>query len=253
MKLYKVRAVVLNSRAMCDADRVLTLYAQENGKIRAVAHGAAKPTSRKRGAVQPFSYTYFLLRRGRELDSVSQCEGLEIFPGIWSDLDRMTYAGHVTELVDGLTAEGEPNGDIFKLLLHTLRLLENTVDVELTLRYFELRLVALLGYLPYLEGCANCGGEAFDPRARFSAAAGGLVCPQCSRGAGEIPCTKETVAVMKMLLHWDAGKINRIRVSQSSRAEMRCIMREYLQWHMEKRSRSLYFMERLHAYRPNGV
>lgn len=250
MKLYKVQAVVLNSREMRDAHRILTLYSREKGKIMAVAHGVAKPTSRKRGAVQPFSYTDFLLRRGRELDSVSQCEGLKVFPGLWADLDKMTYAGHVTELIEAMTIEDDPSSEIVDLLLRTLQALEDNPDAEFVVRFFEMRLFALLGYLPDLESCVNCGGEAFSPVARFNSSAGGLLCSNCASGIGGICCTKGTVALLKLLLHWDLDKINRIRVTQQSRQEMRAVLRDYLQWHMERRSRSLHFMEKLQAYRP---
>ncbi|MBF7082631.1 DNA repair protein RecO [Desulfallas sp. Bu1-1] len=245
MKLYRVRAVVLNSRQMRDAHRLLTLFSREKGKIKVVAHGAAKPTSRKRGAVQPFCHSELLLRRGRELDSVEQCEGLEIFPGLWEDLDRMSYAGHVVELVDGLTADGEPNQAVFELLLHTLKAMEGTADLELVARGFELRLLSLLGYQPYLDGCVNCGSGAINPVARFSPEAGGLVCPGCFSGTRGVPCGGETVSVMKLLPGWDPFKIDRLRVSQQARGEMKVIMREYLQWHMEGRPRSLQFMEQV--------
>jgi len=173
MKLYKVLAVVLNSREMRDAHRILTLFSKEQGKIRVVAHGVTKPTSRKRGAVQPFSVTDFLLRRGRELDSISQCEGREFFPGMWADLDKMLYAGHIAELVDALTVDGDPHEAVFVHIIKTLRELDKTADPELVARWFELRLMALLGYLPDLSGCVNCGGEVNSPMVRFSAQAGG--------------------------------------------------------------------------------
>ncbi|WP_347490606.1 DNA repair protein RecO [Desulfoscipio sp. XC116] len=250
MKLYKVLAVVLNSREMRDAHRILTLFSQEQGKIRVVAHGVAKPTSRKRGAVQPFSVTDFLLRQGRELDSISQCEGREFFPGLWTDLDKMLYAGHLAELVDALTVDGDPHEAVFIHIIKTLRVLDKTIDPELVARWFELRLMDLLGYLPALDCCANCGGEVNSLTARFSAQAGGLVCSRCAVGVEGIPCNKGTVALMHTLLNWDIYKINRLRVAQPIRLQMRSIMREYLQWHMEKRSRTLQFMDKLNSFSP---
>ncbi len=249
MKLYRARAVVLNSREMRDAHRVLTLFSLEKGKIRAVAHGVDKPTSRKRGAVQPFSYSDFLLRRGRELDSISQCECLEVFPGLWSDLERMGYAAHVSELVDGLTADGEANRAVFELLLGTFRFLEKTPEPELAARGFELRLVSLLGYRPHLESCVNCGVKMAAPVSGFSAASGGLVCGDCSSGEAEVPCCGETVAVMKRLMEWDSAMLGRLRVSPRARGEMKKIMREYCQWLVEKRLRSLQFLDSICDYR----
>lgn len=252
MNTYRVRAVVLNSREMRDAHRVLTLFSKEKGKIRAVAHGVSKPTSRKRGAVQPFSHSDFLLRAGRELDTVSQCEGLDIFPGLWTDLDRMSYAAHVSELVDGLTGDGEPNRDVFNLLLATLRGLETAADPELYVRCFELRLVSVLGYRPHLDGCVGCGGGTAKPGTVFSASNGGLLCKSCAARPGDVPCSGETVAVIKAMLDWHPAKLDRLRVSPRARAEIREAMRAYLVWLTEKSPRSLKFLESVGEYKASA-
>ncbi len=248
MKLYKVLAVVLNSREMRDAHRILTLFSKQQGKIRVMAHGVTKPTSRKRGAVQPFSVTDFLLRQGRDMDSISECEGREFFPGLWTDLDKLLYAGHIAELVDALTMDGNPHESLFVNIMNTLRELDKTADPELVARWFELRLMALLGYLPDLTGCVNCGGEVNGLKVNFSAQAGGLVCASCAFGVESVSCNRGTVAVMDTLLNWDIDKINRLRVTQPARSQMYSIMREYLQWHMEKQSRSMQFMDKLNSF-----
>jgi len=249
MNLYRVQAMVLNSRSMRDADRILTLYSQEKGKIQAVAHGVNKPTSRKRGAVQPFCHSDFTLRRGRALDTVSQCEGLDIFPGLWNDLERMGYAAHVSEAVDALTAEGEPNQAVFALLLNGLRNLETAKDPVLEVRSFELKLVSLLGYQPHLDNCVNCGNESLSQSAAFSTADGGLVCRTCRNDGRDQPCSGETIAIMRLLLSGEPVKVERLRVSDRSRDEMRQVMKQYLQWLTEKRSRSMHFLESIMEYR----
>lgn len=251
MKLYKVRAIVLSSRKMRDAHRILTLFSREHGKIRAVAHGVAKPTSRKRGAVQPFCHSLFMLRRGRELDSVDQCEGQEIFPALWSDLDRMTWAGYATELVESLTVEGEPNQAVFHLLLQTLGLLETTAQLELVARGFELKLLTILGYRPHLDTCVNCNEDLKSGRTIFSPAAGGLVCSSCATPEGGVPSGGETVAVMRVLLHWDLNKIERLHVSDTARREMKTALERYVQWYLEGRLRTLRFMEQVRHGGPN--
>ena len=251
MQLYRVQAIVLNSYEMRDAHRVLTLYTREKGKVKAVAHGVTKPTSKKRGAVQPFCYTDFLLRRGRELDSVSQCDGLQIFPALWADLDLMSYAGHATGLVDRLTADGEPDNNVFSLLLNILGVLGQTKNPELVVRSFELHLVALLGYLPHLDGCTNCGEINLGPSSFFSPEAGGLVCRNCrTPGLDDIFCGREAVAVMKALLAWELGTVERIRVTRQAGAQIKLIMTEYLKWLTERCSGPLEFMEKVRDYKP---
>lgn len=251
MQLYRVQAIVINSYEMRDAHRVLTLYTREKGKVKAVAHGVVKPTSKKRGAVQPFCYTDFLLRRGRELDSVSQCEGREIFPALWGDLDLMSYAGHATGLVDRLTADGEPDEQVFSLLLGFLRILEKTKNPELLTRSFELHLVALLGYLPHLESCTNCGETNLGPNSYFSPEVGGLVCRTCrTPGMDGCFCGREAVSVMKALLVWELATVERIRVSGQAGAQIKLSMTEYVKWLTERRSGPLEFMEKVRDYKP---
>ena len=107
MKLYKTEALVLRSRDCGRGDKLLILYSRELGKIKVMAHGAARPSSRKRGAVQLFTRANFLIRRGREMDSVSQCEGVEMFSYLREDLEKISYASYLFELVDVFTPEGE--------------------------------------------------------------------------------------------------------------------------------------------------
>lgn len=126
MKLYKVDAIVLRAKEFGEGNKLLTLFSRQRGKIRVVAYGVSKPGSRKRGAVQPFCYSEFLIYKGKELDSINQCEGREIFPGLTRSLNILGYAGYLAELVDCLTMEGEPDEKLFSLLITTFRLLSTS-------------------------------------------------------------------------------------------------------------------------------
>ncbi|MBC7106531.1 MAG: DNA repair protein RecO, partial [Firmicutes bacterium] len=95
MRSYRAEGIVLRNRELAGADRLLSLYTREYGRLRAAAYGAGKPSSRKRGPVQPFTRSEFLLGSGRDLDYVRQCTELEIFPHLRSDLESLLYAQHV--------------------------------------------------------------------------------------------------------------------------------------------------------------
>ncbi|HZK18801.1 MAG TPA: DNA repair protein RecO, partial [Clostridia bacterium] len=203
MKLYKTSALVLRNNKLKDANKLLTLYSPDYGKIKAVAYGVAKPKSRKRGAVQPFCYSNFLLYRGKELDSVSQCEWIELFPAIRSDLNKMAYVSYAVELVDRFTVEGEPNKEIFKLLLYTLYYFEREGD-ESFLRIFEAKLIKALGYMPSLDSCVNCGTGPGKRDFYFSLGSGGAICADCKdAGGGGIPVTIGLLKILSLLFSWD--------------------------------------------------
>jgi len=243
VKLYKVDAIVLRSVNMREADQILTLFSLERGKIRAVAYGACKPTSKKRGAVQPFSYTRFLLRQGRELDSVSQCEGLELFWELRQQLKSLIYATYLTEMVDALTMPGEAQKEIYWLLLNTLRLMASS-DPELLTRFFEVKLVNCLGYRPFLDECAVCRGSLNNGRVGFYPAAGGVLCAACARKEPDsFWCYRGTVAWLKLFLRWPAAKLRQIKVSPELKKEMRLIMQKHLEYHLEHQPKSARFLE----------
>lgn len=243
MKLYKVRAVILKAKNIQEADQLLTLFSRERGKIRVVAYGACKPTSRKRGAVQPFSYSHFLLCRGNTLDSVSQCELLEMFPELRGRLDKLGYALYLMELVDSMTFEGESSEALFRLILGTLRLLGQG-DHQLVARAFEIKLLTILGYRPCLENCVVCGGPLTGGKVIFHAAAGGVLCDACAhRQPGGLPCNRGTVELLKLLLRWDPARLGQLRLDASARIELRQILHRHMEYHLERQMKSTRFLK----------
>lgn len=242
MKLYKADAIVLKARDMREADKLLTLYSYQHGKIRAVAHGVAKPSSRKRGAVQPFCYSKLLLYKGRELDSVSQAEVQEMFMELRMDLLRLSYAHYLCELVDGFVGEGEPQPELFTLLLTTMHLV-NQGDVELAVRAFETKLLYLLGIGPQLTECTVCGGTVEGMKIKFSPVIGGVLCPACAgQDYGAWSVSRGTLEHLKLFYRWEMSRLRQLKVSPETREELRKVLQHYIQHHLERRIRSKDFI-----------
>jgi DNA repair protein RecO (recombination protein O) len=245
MRLYKVAAVVLRARDCGGGDKLLTLYSREYGKMKVMAHGVAKPYSRKRGAVQPFVFSKFLLRRGRELDTVSQCEAVETFSFLGAGLGKLAAASYLAELVDAFTAEWVPGGELFTLFRDTLRLMGDQ-DNALLLRSFEIKIAGLTGYRPVLDACAGChrpvDGEIF-----FSPEQGGVLCAGCGSGvSGAFSCNRGLVEVLKTLLSWQPARLHQLKVEPRVKNRIKQILFEYLRYHMERDLKSTALMNRFH-------
>lgn len=246
MKLYKADAIVLRSIECGNGDKLLVLFSREHGKIKVMAHGVAKPSSRKRGFVQLFTYTRFLLHRGRELDSVSQCEGIEMFSYIRDNLDQISYASYLSELVEALIPEGEQNEPLFLLLLETLRLMEEG-EAEILTRSFEIKAAGLMGYRPVLEECAQCGG-ALAGRLLFSAKTGGLLCQLCSDADPRaLVCSRGVAETLKVLSGWTPDRLNQLKISAAGRVQIKILLYDYLKYHLEKDLKSASFLNRFAA------
>ncbi|OPY57765.1 MAG: DNA repair protein RecO [Pelotomaculum sp. PtaU1.Bin035] len=241
VKLYKVEAVVLRARDCGNADKLLILYSKEHGKIKVMAHGASKPASRKRGAVQLFSHSRFLINSGRELDSISQGEVIEMFSYLMEDLEMISYASYLAELVDAIAPEGVPNGPLFELLLTTMRLLV-AGDAELLTRAFEIKTIALLGYRPSLEQCAHCQRPP-EGRLYFSPAIGGVLCDTCKPAdLLALPCNKGVVETLKLILRWHPAKLQQLKIERPARNQIKSLLYEYIRYHLERDLKSAAFI-----------
>ena len=182
----KARAVVLSSRPLGEADRIVRLFTRELGRVDAVVKGVRKTTSRWGGRLEPFNVCDLVLHPGRSLYTVTQAQLVDVFLRLRADREGLTAAAIVCEAAAGLTPDHEPEERVFALLRNTLRELDNgisgrAVQAPLVLGAL-LKLLYEAGYLPVLDHCAACGsgGRALG----FSAARGGLVCGDCARRGG---------------------------------------------------------------------
>lgn len=213
---FRVEAVVLRHADWGEADRILTLYTREYGKLRAVAKGARKMRSRKAGHLEPFTHITLQLARARDLSIVTQVETLDAYLPLREDLMLMGYASYAMELLDRFTYDEEGgNPVIFRLLTETLGRLSLQIEPWLALRFYEMRLLDSLGFRPQLFLCSNCQREILPEDQYFSAASGGVICPRCGAGLpGLWPISMETAQIPAS---FSAQQLQRRRPRQSYR------------------------------------
>ena len=250
-RLYQTEAIVLRRTDFGEADRLLTVLIPGRGKIRLVAKGARKPSSRKSGHVELFSHGRYLVATGRDLDIITQAETLEPFIPIHEDLQRATYAYYVADLTDAFTPEHDENLPLFELLRQALGWLSEAGDLPLLACYYELHLLGLAGYQPQLFVCGACK-KAIEPETNyFSAAQGTIYCPNCGF---ERPDTAEVstnaLRVLRFLQTRDWDAVRSLRLSPETLAEIERLMHHYITYHLERKLKSADFVERLRRMRP---
>ena len=102
---YRAQGVVLRHVEVGEADRILTFYTLEYGKVQAIAKGIRKMRSRKAGHLEPFSRVELMLAKGRNLDVITQAEAQSTYENLRADLKLIAYAAYVVELLDRFTYE----------------------------------------------------------------------------------------------------------------------------------------------------
>lgn len=226
---FRADSIVLRHSDWGEADRLLTLYTREQGKVRAIAKGARKLTSRKAGHIEPFTHVTLQLAKGRDLLIVTQAETVNAILAVRDDLVKTGYAAYIIELLDRFVYEEEgPNPSLFRLLVETLERIERETDAWLAVRYYEMRFLDFLGFRPQLFECANCGREILPEDQFFSFSAGGVICPRCGRGLPNL--TPISVETLKYLRHFQRSSYrdaSRARTSLEAHAEQgRSIQKE---------------------------
>jgi DNA repair protein RecO (recombination protein O) len=242
VSLYRDTGVVLRVQKLGEADRIITLLTRRHGKVRAVAKGVRRTTSRFGARLEPFGHVDVQFYTGRTLDVITQVQTVDAFGvGLVDDYGRYTVACAVLETTDRLVPEeGEPALRLYLLLAGALRALSSGErDAGLVLDAFLLRAMGYAGWAPAVTECARCGVP--GPHRAFSVPAGGSVCPRC-RPAGAASPTAETLRLMDALVHgeWTVAE----GAGAAVRRECSGLVAAHLQWHMERQLRSLPLVDR---------
>ena len=248
-RLYRTPAVILKRMDLGEADRIVTLFSRDEGKVRAVAKGVRRTTSRSAGHLEPFTLSDVLLAVGRELDVVSQADTLDAFREIREDLDLTAHAFYLTELVDLLTEDRSENRAVYEILVDGLRSLRRENDSRLVLIAFHLRLLEALGYRPELRECVTCRIAIEPDRNHFSALLGGVVCPGC--GPAEPTARAIGTSALKLLRFVQATAGQRgVNVQVHICREAEALLRDYAEHIIERRLRTPALMARIQEAGP---
>lgn len=243
-RVYKTPAIVLRDRKLGDADKILTLYTAHLGKVDAVAKGVRKAKSRLSGHVQPLTQATFLLARGKTLDIVTQVETIESFAPLRDDLERLSRAVYVCELLDKFTELHSENFALYRLLLDTLRRLSERDELEAPVRYYEMALLDTLGYRPEIDECVTCRSPLKPVTNYWTAAGGGVVCPNCRREESAVrPISANAVKLLRLMLHGRFSDVAAVKIDGALATELERAMGEYVRWMLERDVRSAAFID----------
>ncbi len=235
--LYRDEGIVLRTYKLGEADRIIVFVTRGRGKVRAVAKGVRKTKSKFGSRLEPMSHVALQLYEGRELDIVTQTESIDHFRVIRDDLDRIARASAMLEAVDQMAQEGEVNPRLFQMLLGGLRALADHNGPVVVPAFFW-KLLALEGYRPILDACAECGSE--EPLVAFDLESGGLLCANDRRGTAVSP---EVVDLLRRILGGQLGAaLNEPASATTTDVEHLAI--RAMEHHLERRLKSVTLLDR---------
>jgi len=187
MALFETEALILRSYNLAEADKIVVCFSRSAGLIRGVAKGCRKLKNRFGAALEPFTLinlTYYE-KEHQELVSFRQVEILKSRFNLSSNASILTGFSYMGDLLIDFSPPHQANDNLFRMALACFEAASATPeDLEAVLRYFEVWLLKLEGFLPDLRLCANCQRE-FGDEVVYLGSDLSLRCGQCSQSRGK--------------------------------------------------------------------
>lgn len=143
MRTYKTEGIVIKRSNFSEADRILTIFTKKHGKIKVLAKGVRRITSRRGPNIELFNQVELFIHKGRTFDILTEVNVLNTFSQIRKKLDLVGLAFYVCEIVDGLCPEHQAHPRVYEMLVEVL----NELDKG-RVNKFEKSLLEELGYIP---------------------------------------------------------------------------------------------------------
>ena len=247
MPVYSAEAVVLRKVDYGEADRILTLFTRERGKLPAIAKAVRRAKSRMSGQLDVFSHGQMLLAEGRRMDVVTQFQRISRSDGLAADLPRGAAAAVVVEVADKVLEERHPQPELFEVVVGALdHLSQPRVSARLELCDFLMQVLGELGYTPALADCARCGKPIGETGLGFSPIAGGVICADCNKSElPSPPISARAVKVLRVCAAGDRDLFFRLRLDEDDLAALEGALEAQLEHHLDRQLKSIDFARRV--------
>ncbi len=242
---YTTEAIVLTRFDLGEADRVLTLITPTVGKLKAIAKGIRRPTSRLGGSLEPFAELTVALARGRTFDVVTQVSVGHAWLKLRDSLEATATAWYLAELADRSLEERHPAPPLYALLRRAYELLDAGMAPGRVARWFEMHLLDELGQRPEVDRCVECDRMLeSNERFRWVPPLGGVLCERCpGPGHDRTSLTLDAIKLLKAYQRLDIEAIAALRLAETVELETEAALRDFVRGALEREARSLAFLD----------
>lgn len=273
MAFLKTEAVVIKTTNLREADKIITFFSKESGKIQGIAKGVRKIKARHGGKLDLFTRVNVIFFQKLEpmqgrgfperhpLLPITQVDLLESFAQLKAEFPRIVGASYIAEFLNRVfEAYDASHPDVYELVCETFRTLAATDQIRNILPAFEIKLLAHLGYAPALNQCANCqtrlaaSGESKPlvsdkaPQLGFSSSTGGVLCPRCRPLKKDaMPVTPAAIEQARRLLKQHIRQSPHIALSAQQYREIKALLTNHFRYHVGISLNTEAFVQKLRA------
>ena len=244
-RLYVTDAIVLSRFDYGEADRIMTLFTPTYGKLKAIAKGVRRPTSRLGGALEPLAELRVALARGRTFDVVTQVEVSHAWLRLRDSLESAATGWYLAELADRSIEERHETEGLYALLRRAYELLDAGMASHRVARWYEMHLADEMGVRPEVDRCVECDRMLeVDEQFRWVPPLGGVLCSRCPGPPAErAGMSVDAVKLLKAYQRMDVEALAGLRLPAAVESEVETALRDFLRVALERDARSLEFLD----------
>jgi len=238
------RGLILREVNYKEADKILTVLTEDEGKKTIKARGALRPKSKLAAASQFLTFSDMTVFVHKDMWTINEAVALEQFTGIRKDLVSLALASYFAEVLEAVTDEDYPDPAVLQLGLNSLfALSEGLHPRALVKAAFELRLMCLSGYEPDLSACRACGETEFDP-VYIEPESFELSCGDC-RSEKAIEVSAAALRAMRHIISAESKKVFSFELDPESLRELGLICEKYLLRQLDRPFGSLDYYKKI--------
>lgn len=244
MSSFNTRAIVLKTQDLNENDKLVWLFSEKIGKITAVARGAKRNKSKFMSSTLPFCFGDYVLYKGKSLFTINESEIIDSFQDLLRDIETITYASYLCELIDICVVENESNRDLFRGLISAFYLIKNdAVDIEILARAFEVKILQFTGYSLSLGTCCICR-HPISTSNYISFQYSGGICSSCEKSNGmyiSFACYNTLKYFTKMPLE----NVYRVNITRQIKDELYKVLSIIISQNYYRKPKSLHILNYL--------
>ena len=223
---HQTKGIIIGRRDYFEADKILTVFTEDFGKISIKARGVKKIMAKLAGHLELFNYVQLELVQGKNFFIVTGAVQLADFSELKNDFSRISLLYYWAELINELSREHIKQPEIMHCFVAFLEMLKrNMMPLAVLSALFEAQLTALSGHKPVMDACVACHNGLHPESIWFSFGKGGMLCAHCQKDdpfadSVSLNATK----IMRLLFANDIVTLSQVQLPDYLVAEIQKLM-----------------------------
>jgi len=230
---YRTQGIILKKIERNEADQLFTIYTKNFGKLTILGKAIRKIKSKLRPGSELFYLSEIEFIQGRTHKTLTDAILIEKFPNLRKDLERLAMACKISEVLDELVKDQEPDEKTWVLLNEVFYKLNNweienslkSLKLKIIYYYFLWNFLSILGYEPELYNCSICQKHLKPEKLFFSPKEGGIVCNDCK--TNKTPISSNIVKILRILLKKDWAFLLKLKIEKQDLKFLNIISNKY--------------------------